>query len=115
MFVAGLGFQPPIHTQHKIAERLRRPYALVGGPSLATGIAIDDAVDDLPVTIVPRGYFPAGEIFAVKQGSEPFGQVLISGTEADAGREDQPCGGQRYPGFAVHRQTSSRRDEKRST
>src|SRR5262249_9722723 len=71
------------------------------------------AINHFPVAIIPRRNFPAGEILAVKQRSEPLRQLVIRSREGDAGREEQPCRHPGCPAIAVHREITSTRKEKR--
>ena len=40
---------------------------------LAAGVVVDDAVDDLPVAVVPLGHFPPGRSLPLKSDTNPSG------------------------------------------
>src|SRR5262249_61692168 len=92
------GLQPPVDAEDEVAERLLAPQALLA-LGLALGVVVDDAVDHLPVAVVPLGHLPAGEVLAVEQLDEALrdaaGRRGGRGRPGGRGGQGEPSGARR--------------------
>src|SRR5262249_6506329 len=76
-------FGPPVHVQDEIAVLAVAPERLVPR-GFALGVVVDDAVDDLPVSVIARRHFPPGQILAVEERNEPLGRRVVCRPGRDA-------------------------------
>jgi hypothetical protein len=67
--------KPPIHVQDEIAILAVAPERLVP-LSFALGIVVDDAIDDLPVSVIAVGALQPRRSFPLKSETNPSGGVL---------------------------------------
>jgi len=76
-----------IDPQLEVAVLLHRPEVLVA-LGLGLGIVVDDAVEDLPVTVVSLGNGPVAEVLAVEERLIPLGHRIRRGRCGEGEGED---------------------------
>jgi hypothetical protein len=71
-------FDPPVHVQYEVAELVSGPETLVAF-TFAFCVVINDAVENLPMTVVALGDFPVGEVTPIEQRSEARRRLVVRG------------------------------------
>ena len=72
----GRFLKPPIHLQDEIAILAVAPERLVT-QSLALGIVVDDAIDDLPVSVIASRHFPPAQVLTIEERDKPLGRCIV--------------------------------------